>query len=66
MKKTKGGTSMRHTYDTSRLDIITPVKLEADWPTNEDLVETCAIRKSITASAGLPWVLRFWRTAVPS
>jgi len=36
---------MRHTYDTNRLDIITPVKLEADWPTKEDLVETLRYQK---------------------
>lgn len=36
---------MKNTFDTSRLDIITPVKLEADWLTAEKLAETLRFQK---------------------
>ena len=31
---------MKKTFDNSRLDIITPIKIEMDWPTAEELVDT--------------------------
>ncbi len=36
---------MRKTFDNSRLDIIVPMKMEADWPTKEDLVEAMRYQK---------------------
>ena len=36
---------MRKTFDYNCLDIITPVKLEADWPTVDELVETLRYQK---------------------
>lgn len=36
---------MRKTFDNSRLDIITPVKLEADWESAQTLAETLRYQK---------------------
>lgn len=36
---------MRNTFDYSRLDVITPIKLEADWESVETLVETMRFQK---------------------
>lgn len=36
---------MKNTFDNSRLDIIVPIKMEADWPTAEDLIQTLRYQK---------------------